>query len=1203
MDKYEYKVRSEEIGNLISEERYAEAADIADKIDWRRVKNITMLLKIAALYRVNRRNEDARAVLLLAYGRYPTNRSVIYSLCEVSIELDDVVAAVEYYKAFVKIAPRDNGVFTLRYRILEAQEASIEERIELLEELKKRDYQEEWAYELAYLYHRAGFATKCVEECDDIILFSGDGAYVMKAMELKMLHTPLTEVQKAKYEIMAANADRNYSSEEYNENNDSNEQQNYAEEYYGEGYGEPYSETGYGGQQNYADAGYGNQQNYAETGYDNQQNYADAGYDNQQGYADAGYDNQQGYADAGYDNQQNYADAGYDNQQDYAAQQGYANEGYPEAYGYSNDTYSETAYINENYASENYTDNAYSNDSYADENYAGEGSENNGYSNNSYSSNDGAVDEDYTDKFYVEQFYNTDGYPIPAPEETQNHNANASAAADMSQYNTINLQKVVAESMKELFPDDDEDVFSEENIDLEPEKSFETRTYISPKERLEIIRKEEKEKQTHEEETSEPPKPSYTEGRVAAMVSGISEESPKPNTGAIKKVLVPGEDARVIKEDTDINTIRDTTEQSVNAEQNRIQKNAENVYLEQNVQNTSGDATQEQFKPMTGQMNLNDVLAEWEQIKQESAQKHQDAIKKQVMHQTGKIIANFNDSVKNDMIDEFEGKAEEEEKPPTRLEKLVAEELGGNTEEMPKEQLSKALVEIEEIGGNDERSTKETEAEYTGGVNEDTQEIEYKNEEYPNTSDSEPANDEDAYSGEYSDAAQEETYTEEGYASEYSDNSDNEGYTADEGYSASEGYADDEGYSASEGYADEEGYPDSEGHADDEGYPDNGEYTADEGYPNSEEYATAEGYADDAEYAENDDLSGFSDDEASPINEDYLENEGYSEEGYSEDEYSTDKHQKNRKPAKPSDRQLDPDDEESIAEMAKEDAMKTQEIKMNTAELSSLSDKILATTRKEANGAKPEEIRDFSPEEQQLFENFAVTKKIKKQIIFALDKMTLAAYTGNVLITGEAGLDTVKLAQNLVREFQAIDANFSGKAAKITGEKLNLRNLKEVFDKLNNGAIIIEKANGMTEQKLYEMATLLNQESLGIIVIMEDTKKELTRLLEKQAMIADYFNIRIDLMEMDSKALVAYAKNYALALEYSIDEMGTLALYTRISNMQGGNHAVTKDEVRDIVDEAIWKSKKSKLKNFVDVLLSKRYDSEDMIVLRERDFM
>ena len=302
-------------------------------------------------------------------------------------------------------------------------------------------------------------------------------------------------------------------------------------------------------------------------------------------------------------------------------------------------------------------------------------------------------------------------------------------------------------------------------------------------------------------------------------------------------------------------------------------------------------------------------------------------------------------------------------------------------------------------------------------------------------------------------------------------------------------------------------------------------------------------------------------------------------------------------------KELDPEDAESIAEMAMEDALKTQEIKMNTADLSSLSEKIVATTRKEAKGAKREEIREFTPEEQAHFENFAVTKKIKKQIIHALDNMTLAAYTGNVIITGDAGLDTVRMAKNLMKEYQASDSNFSGKLAKITGEKINQRNIKEIFEKLNNGGIIIEKANGMSEEKLYEMASLLNQENLGIVVIMEDTKKEITRLLEKQAMIADYFNIRIDLMEMDNNALVAYAKNYALALEYSIDELGTLALYTRIANMQSGNHVVTKDEVRDIIDEAIWRSKKSKIKNFVDVLFARRYDSEDMIVLRERDFI
>ena len=145
MDKYEYRVKTEQLLEYAEKKQYRKAMEIADTIDWRRVKSAAMLLKIAALYRISRRNEDSREMLMLAYERYPTNRSVVYSLCELSIELDDVVAAIEYYKRFAKLAPKDNGVYTLRYRILEAQEASLEERIEILEELKKKDYQEEWA--------------------------------------------------------------------------------------------------------------------------------------------------------------------------------------------------------------------------------------------------------------------------------------------------------------------------------------------------------------------------------------------------------------------------------------------------------------------------------------------------------------------------------------------------------------------------------------------------------------------------------------------------------------------------------------------------------------------------------------------------------------------------------------------------------------------------------------------------------------------------------------------------------------------------------------------------------------------------------------------------------------------------------------------------------------------------------------------------
>ena len=199
MDKFEYRIRAEEINSLIEQGEYAEAVKIADTIDWRRVKGAVMLCKVAELYMMSRRYEDSKEILLMANDLKPNTRKVIYSLCELSIKLDETVQAVEYYKQYIQIAPRDPDRFILQYRIYESQDVSLEERIAVLEELKKKDYQEKWAYELAYLYHRIGLATKCVEECDQLILFFVEGKYVNMAMELKMLHAPLTPSQQEKY--------------------------------------------------------------------------------------------------------------------------------------------------------------------------------------------------------------------------------------------------------------------------------------------------------------------------------------------------------------------------------------------------------------------------------------------------------------------------------------------------------------------------------------------------------------------------------------------------------------------------------------------------------------------------------------------------------------------------------------------------------------------------------------------------------------------------------------------------------------------------------------------------------------------------------------------------------------------------------------------------------------------------------------------
>ncbi|MDE7415562.1 MAG: hypothetical protein K2N44_04470 [Lachnospiraceae bacterium] len=1362
MDKYEYKVRSEEISKLIEKEKYADAVKIADTIDWRRVKSAAMLLKIAALYRISRRNEDSREMLLLAYERYPTNRSVVYSLCELSIELDDVVAAIEYYKRFAKLAPKDNGVYTLRYRILEAQEASLEERIEILEELKKKDYQEEWAYELAYLYHRVGLSTKCVEECDDIILWFGDGPYVMKAMELKAKHVPLTAMQQQNYDIMLGNAGQNYSSVNYDTGDYSGQDystegydgqnydaQGYAEQSYdAEGYtGQDYNTEGYAGQ-DYNTEGYDGQ-NYDTGNYD-AQNYNEGNYDTQ-GYDTVNY-NGQGYSDSnetyenGYD-QEGYAEESYGN--DYN-QEGYMNESYGNGYsqeGYAGasygDGYGQEIYPDGQYMEEDYSQQSYSGEQYADDNYAQNHLVDDGYGNLSYV--DGPYqDNGYTGAFYVEQTYDENGNLITpetyadndylqgrgtqeynyeeqadAPKQyrnglhlVENTAAPAGNSGDMSQYNTINLQKVVAESMKELFPDDNDDVFAEDREKYN--SGEEIKGVIGDTRIFAGITNPDTAKKRGDSSGIQ-----TQAGRVhiAQMVTGVLETAPEPHTGAIKKVLVPGEDARLIKSDSDIEELRDTTEKSVDDEHIRMEYNDENVYHEQSIIGTGEtDVTPQK----TGPMKLDEVLVEWERMKQDNARKHQEELKKRVLSQTGKIFADFDNSIKSGILGELEREEEEAQRKNQissakkgndgfldadvtgdilqrsvsdddfdvayatdhKLSKQVQEsdKADKDAEFIESEQSEKSESDMREVYPAEteqpvlqepEFATEET---YSEKTEDDNASIYIQDLPEESTADYE--------SGEYSEGMyQEEAVTEDDMADIPVQETDESVSAADsvideqempeetvpaddkvdiytqkipiegvESFDTEKTYEESQDEYVEESYAEtEEGYIEVGEFAEQTGTEDIGEentkelyakdireytgavyaendrgYTEDVYAEDDREY-TGEIYTEDAgEYTEeifvedNDtqytDENGYHQEDNSEYADTSYTDDSYIGESYTEesnddleDAYSEpidDSHYTDRRRNyQYSTGDLDPEDAESIAEMAKEDALKTQEIKMNTADLSSLSEKIVATTKKEARGAKREEVRDFTPDEQTLFENFAVTKKIKKQIIYALDHMTLAAYTGNVIITGDAGLDTIRMAKNLIKEYQALDESFSGKLAKITGEKINQRNIKDVFEKLHNGGIIIEKANGMSEEKLYELATNLNQDTLGIVVIMEDTKKEITKLLEKQAMIVDYFNIRIDLMEMDNNALVAYAKNYALALEYSIDELGTLALYTRIANMQSGNHVVTKDEVRDIIDEAIWKSKKSKIKNFVDVLFARRYDNEDMIVLKERDFM
>ena len=204
MDKHEYRVKTEKMLEYMSQKSYKQAMDIADMIDWRKVKNVSMLSAVSEIYEANKEYQKSRDVLFLAYDRSPDSRKVIYRLGTLALKLGDVKEAVDCYEEFVALAPKDPNRYVFKYKILKSQNAPLEEQIEVLEEFKKVEYVEKWAFELAKLYQSAGMTSECIEECDDLILWFSEGKYVYNAMELKMQYKALTPLQQEKYNLRFA---------------------------------------------------------------------------------------------------------------------------------------------------------------------------------------------------------------------------------------------------------------------------------------------------------------------------------------------------------------------------------------------------------------------------------------------------------------------------------------------------------------------------------------------------------------------------------------------------------------------------------------------------------------------------------------------------------------------------------------------------------------------------------------------------------------------------------------------------------------------------------------------------------------------------------------------------------------------------------------------------------------------------------------
>ncbi len=830
MDKYEYKIRADEIKQLIADGDYAQAAEVADGIDWRRVKSVMMLCTISDLYKINRRYEDARDMLLLAYERRPGGRTICYSLCELSIKMEEFVQAVEYYKEFVQVAPKDPGRFILQYKLYEAQDVSLEERIEVLEELKKRDYREKWAYELAYLYHRVGLATRCVEECDEMILWFGEGRYVLKAMELKMLHQPLTPEQQEKYD----------------------------NRFGGTKVAQPVPEK----------------------------------------------------------------------KETYVAEQVPPMPEDPASLG---DT-----------------------------------------------------------KVFRSVRSMTEGSDEQDVEEMDIH----VKTMDVGQYNTINLQAELAAGLKEVL----EKEKSGDNLHSEITKSIVAPMLESDTESLDYPEIDEVSEDDLEPEHEEIQESEVFFGETGEL-SDVAEELPES--------VEASENAETSEKESDV-TAQTVMQQMRQETLGAILPAGWNVEPPKELAKVLSQESDGQIsfvvpendsieKQITGQMNIEDILSEWERMKKANEEKRKEEVRQHVLEQTGTMFTEFEAAVRDGLLEQLENGAALPEESP--------EEPGD--EQVP--------VEEEKTG--------------------------------------------------------EEEAIEE-------------------------------------------------------------ELTADDEVEELEEIAE--------DTAEDD------------VEEDTPEEEEAS-------------------------------DEEDASEEEKDEAEETVPQDLEVERDKSAT-------------------RGLTREERELYAPFIQSKKAKEQLVHAVDNISMAAYTGNVIITGEEGIDTLTLAKNMIREIKMTDSNFSGKVAKISGSSLNEKSVSELLDDLNNGALIILKASEMNQETAESLCKALQQETLGIVIVLEDTRKAMNHFLETYSKLKESFTARMDVEALSNDRLVAFGRQYAREREYSIDEMGVLALHTRIDELQTSDHVATVVDVKEIVDEAIRHANKKTLGHFMDVLMAKRYDDEDMIVLGEKDF-
>ena len=1012
MDKYEYRVKTEQMLDHLEKKEYQKAMDIAESIDWRRVKNASMLNTVSEIYEYNGEFKKGRDILFLAFDRAPGSRKIVYRLGTLALKIKDIREATDCYEEFVKLAPKDPNQYILKYKILRTQGAALSDQIAALEEFKKAEYIEKWAYELAKLYDEAGMTAECLEECDDLILWFSEGKYVYLAMELKMKYKPLTPLQQEKYDSRPGAVKKQ-----------------------------------------------------------------------------------------------------------------------PEPVKQTESTLEEVD----------------------DENEYDEGSEE-------------EVQESTVQRIDDAQVQEIPPEPVPMQEEFEI--PEEAAQAD------VVPEEVVPEATAAV---EETPMYREE----EPEASVET-----PEEHTSAI------KQVVTGATLEE---ALAQGVAVASGINIEEEAMKERED---EILANGQmmiDDILQKWEAKQKDHEEAIAKQKAKDEERLQKEREQARIRQEeerkeVERKAAEAEARRKAEEEAARKAAEEEAARKAAEEEARRKAEEEAARKAAEEEARRKAE-EEAARKAAEEEARRKAEEEAARKAEEEAADEEKSERNTQRIP-DDIVRLMEEMESENEDSEDEIYEEELEDGPGMDEDF--IEGIEDELAGLD----MNGSSFEEGDFDEADFEEE--------------DLEGEDFDEGDFEEE---DLEGEDFDEGDFEEEDF-------DEEDFDE----------ADFEEEDLDEEELEEADFDEDDDEDDFEDidDEETDFDEgdfeEDMDEEDFDEEEIDDDEeldFGEDLEGEDFDEADFEEEDLDEGDfeEEDFDEEEIEDEDDTEEL-----EIEEPSEEEIQARIKKSKGGVPfdtgfvvtgrydlsatSEIglkAGLTEEQKKLFSYFVPVRGMSEQIVEVLDNDRRAqregtSKTGNLLVIGRKGSGKTVLAVDIVKAIQKQRNLKQGKVAIVTGESLNKKELTNIIQKLRGGAIIIEHAGKLNSRTVKELNYLMEKKTGELLFVLEDQRKPLERLMTANPEFKKKFSSKLELPVFINDELVTFGQTYAKENGYKLDEMGILALYSRIDVMQREDHAVSVAEVKEIMDEAIAHSQKANVKHLARRVFGKGTDDSDRIILKEEDF-